>query len=362
MSAKPKAKDLNPFPQGKKNQDLLQRLNHLYQANTYLASLSRELASSTSEAGPGVTSWTKDRRAKKGGQGEDGRRDNITDALGVVVRRSNHRFRVMAKHNILSTDPALKRSFCKSCNSICIPGLNARVRVRASKIHGNKIITTCLTCSVSRTIPAAPIQGDIPAQNALAVLDTSNPNSIASSTLDEPHSQVALTIRPTSIPTSDPPNEVSPLDGINRSAKRRKLSKKPQFWRKEAALPAPPTSVETSGAPEKDIERTTKQADKCNTVVNPPVISAPPVLTSEVSRTASLEEEGAHDALLAAQVAPAKTKQLKGQKQKGQKGGKGGIAAAPLVKQDGHLVWRGEELVTGWGDPVSVQAQIAALR
>lgn len=150
MSAKPKAKDLNPFPQGKKNQDLLQRLNHLYQANTYLASLSRELASSTSEAGPGVTSWTKDRRAKKGGQGEDGRRDNITDALGVVVRRSNHRFRVMAKHNILSTyvhpnsspyraepsnlasDPALKRSFCKSCNSICIPGLNARVRVRGT--------------------------------------------------------------------------------------------------------------------------------------------------------------------------------------------------------------------------------------
>jgi hypothetical protein len=102
MSAKPKAKEANPFPQGKKNQDLLQRLNHLYQANTYLASLSRELGSSTADS-PGGSSRKKDRQARKGERAEKGGQRVRTDALGVVVRRSNHRFKVMVKHNILST-------------------------------------------------------------------------------------------------------------------------------------------------------------------------------------------------------------------------------------------------------------------
>ncbi|KAJ9100100.1 hypothetical protein QFC19_005780 [Naganishia cerealis] len=42
-----------------------------------------------------------------------------------------------------------------------------------------------------------------------------------------------------------------------------------------------------------------------------------------------------------------KQKQPKAQKQKGKNAGNGDSHG---VKQDGHHVWRGEELVTGWGD------------
>lgn len=101
MSGKPMSKDLNPFPQGKKNQDLLQRLNHLYQANTYLASLSRELGSSTAEAGPSRSGGKKGRKGLK--RQSVGDEQTNSDALGVVARRSNHRFKVMVKHNILAT-------------------------------------------------------------------------------------------------------------------------------------------------------------------------------------------------------------------------------------------------------------------
>jgi hypothetical protein len=65
-----------------------------------------------------------------------------------------------------------------------------------------------------------------------------------------------------------------------------------------------------------------------------------------------LDEENANDALPEAQVALVKQRQQKVPKQKGQKGGKGGNVASQPVKQNGHLVWRGDDLVAGWGDPV----------
>ena len=69
-----------------------------------------------------------------------------------------------------------------------------------------------------------------------------------------------------------------------------------------------------------------------------------------------LDEENANDALPEAQVAPVKQRQQKVPKQKGQKGSKGGNVASQPVKQNGHLVWRGDDLVTGWGDPVAPPA------
>jgi ribonuclease P protein subunit RPR2 len=142
MSGKSNAKEINAFPQGKKNQDLLQRLNHLYQANTYLASLANDSARTTQIPDARARSKTVEK-----GKGKDGVRKKL-DTLGGAVRKSNHRFKVMVKHNILATyasvrlisleshtkcpysDPSLKRSLCTGCNTICIPGHNARVRVK----------------------------------------------------------------------------------------------------------------------------------------------------------------------------------------------------------------------------------------
>lgn len=104
MSVKAKSKESNAFPQGKRNQDLLQRLNHLYQANTYLASVSHELArtiprvpSMECERDQVPLNRNKARKARR----RDGREKN--DALAIVARRSNERFKVMVKHNTLHT-------------------------------------------------------------------------------------------------------------------------------------------------------------------------------------------------------------------------------------------------------------------
>lgn len=232
----------------------------------------------------------------------------------------------------------------------------ASVRV-ASKIHGNKVITACLTCSTSRTIPAPPIQEAISSVEATALPDSDNSIPMEVATEDPSELQAPLSGLPAPSSTSTPPNDIPPLEGVNRAAKRRKLSKKPQFWRKEAVVPAP-LSMEKTFRPETVASWKARQLDDPDTAAVTPSAGAAPAMTiPEGNGNPSLEEEGANDARPDAEVAPAKQRQQKGQKQKGQKGGKGANAASQPVKQDGHLVWRGEELVTGWGDPVAVQQQ-----
>lgn len=48
-----------------------------------------------------------------------------------------HLFSPVQSHHILTSpysDPSVKRSFCKGCNTICIPGHNARVRVKRMRM------------------------------------------------------------------------------------------------------------------------------------------------------------------------------------------------------------------------------------
>ncbi|KAJ9125554.1 hypothetical protein QFC22_000516 [Naganishia vaughanmartiniae] len=347
MSGKPKPKETNAFPQGKRNQDLLQRLNHLYQANTYLASVSHELAGGVSPAPVGCEanetplSRNKARKARRRESREK------ADALAVVARRSNQRFKVMVKHNILHTDPSLKRSFCKGCNAICIPGLNARVRVRSSTVHGNKLITTCSTCSTTRTIPAPPTQPktDLPAV------------SMCPSQLDVIAQE-----------------EQGPSAVVDRITKRRKLVRKMPFWRKEA--PAPTDSVqEVNEAVHVDprgkpvlLDSRPKESTTINNI-NPDLPNVEAISTAShnnatTSPSHPVERFDVHASAEAvfgtpstipptapstSQVAKApKQKQTKAQKQKGKSAADGDI----LEKQDGHHIWRGEVLVTGWGDLV----------
>ncbi|KAJ9109207.1 hypothetical protein QFC21_000536 [Naganishia friedmannii] len=343
MSGKAKSKESNAFPQGKRNHDLLQRLNHLYQANTYLASVSHDLASALSSV-PSVECNSNEaplnrnqaRKARRRGGPEK------EDALAVVARRSNQRFKVMVKHNILHTDPSLKRSFCKGCNTICIPGLNARVRVKSSKVHGNKLITTCSTCSTTRTIPAPPTQ--------------TRPDPLEVS-LSQPEPDAATS------------NVKIQSDGVDRITKRQNLVGKSPFWRKEA--PAPADSVQEhkeavpvdsgSAAPLSDsIHNDSLTAKSLNS--NDPVTKVFPIplqnnksdpverfglsVTSEVVSVAATPVPTA--AMTTRQPARGpKQKQPKAQKQKGKHATDGAIHAA---KQDGHHIWRGGELVTGWGD------------
>ncbi|KAF8310059.1 RNAse P Rpr2/Rpp21/SNM1 subunit domain-containing protein [Cantharellus anzutake] len=111
------------------NKELIQRMSFLYQSTVYLGALSN--------ATP-PTSPSKRRSFS-----------NLARNQASILRS------IGAKAQI-RMDPAVKRSMCKSCNSILIPGSTCSTRIKSSPIHGNRRTTTCLNCHTSRSIPSPP--------------------------------------------------------------------------------------------------------------------------------------------------------------------------------------------------------------
>ena len=48
--------------------------------------------------------------------------------------------------------PERKQFICKNCNSLLVPGINCRVRVRAER--GTHVVVTCLECGQVKRYPA----------------------------------------------------------------------------------------------------------------------------------------------------------------------------------------------------------------
>ncbi|KAJ8518606.1 hypothetical protein ONZ45_g4362 [Pleurotus djamor] len=122
-----KSKDEAPNPQAVVNRDIIQRMNFLYQASGYLASINQlsrpDVSKSESKA------KTKPR----------------LDASHIS-----------SDYIEMMKDPAVKRTICKGCNSLLRPGITASVRVRTLPSHGHALTYTCKACKTSRMIPAPP--------------------------------------------------------------------------------------------------------------------------------------------------------------------------------------------------------------
>lgn len=54
-------------------------------------------------------------------------------------------FRNVAKKACVRAEPELKRTLCKGCNAVLVPGKNARVRLK--KKPTSRLIVTCLSCA-----------------------------------------------------------------------------------------------------------------------------------------------------------------------------------------------------------------------
>jgi len=67
--------------------------------------------------------------------------------------------RAIARKSVLRIDPNVKRTLCRTCNAVLIPGVTSSVRIKPSGSHVHRIRTTCLACGVHRTIPCPPLQG-----------------------------------------------------------------------------------------------------------------------------------------------------------------------------------------------------------
>lgn len=170
--------------------------------------------------------------------------------------------------------------------------------------------------------------------------------------------------------------EKNQAGGVHRIEKRYKLASKTPFWRKEApAPPGPAQDVKQAVSGDSGTSHALSDSGRNDSVstenINPDALAAEAVSTASLDNNTAFQPHVVDSSdvpaiseavsLTSAAVpstgtdtskstrAP-KQKQTKAQKQKGKNAAEGD---APGMRQDGHHIWRGEELVTGWGDPTA---------
>ncbi|PBK74610.1 Rpr2-domain-containing protein [Armillaria solidipes] len=122
-----KSKDETPNANSVPNKDIIQRLNFLYQASVYLN---------------GVPSQSPPRR----------KRVTTSDLSRSYVSS----MKIVGQKTVVKMDPSVKRTICKGCNTILVPGSTVTIRANKSPSHGHLMVYTCTQCKTTRRIPAPP--------------------------------------------------------------------------------------------------------------------------------------------------------------------------------------------------------------
>ncbi|MBW0552461.1 hypothetical protein O181_092176 [Austropuccinia psidii MF-1] len=150
-----------PNPNSVPNRDVLQRLNFLHQAANYLATVTRDVSVRQANRAPNEAERFKKLRGRK-------KRFRMVDSKDLsfhglanlpligLSRTLTKTMKVVSKKAVVRMDPTVKRTICRSCHLLLIPGQTATTRVLASRPHVHKVATTCLACSHRRTIPHPP--------------------------------------------------------------------------------------------------------------------------------------------------------------------------------------------------------------
>ncbi|EDR11615.1 uncharacterized protein LACBIDRAFT_314015 [Laccaria bicolor S238N-H82] len=162
-----KQKDDVPNINSVANRDIIQRLNFMYQASVYLQSLSTSASTSSTssadsmdqsgvppcEASGSITEPSSPQKSAKGKRRRViGRKKTVND----LARSYVHALKVVGQKTTVKMDPSIKRTLCKGCNVVLVPGSTAFVRVKRSSSHGHSVVYTCTGCKTSRRIPAPP--------------------------------------------------------------------------------------------------------------------------------------------------------------------------------------------------------------
>ncbi|KAF5383494.1 hypothetical protein D9757_006096 [Collybiopsis confluens] len=149
-----KQKNEIPNPSSVSNRDVIQRLNFLYQASVYLntvhCSTSQLPPSSSSSLSSAPDDPTTNQKKK-------GKEKKKTVGLGDLSRSYIGTMKSVGTKTTVQLDPSVKRTLCKRCNTVLIPGSTASVRTKKSPSHGHFMVYTCGVCKHSVRIPAAPI-------------------------------------------------------------------------------------------------------------------------------------------------------------------------------------------------------------
>ncbi|KAJ3539982.1 hypothetical protein NM688_g6291 [Phlebia brevispora] len=134
-----KNKDEVPNPNSVANRDILQRMNFLYQASQLLGSMGQ----AEDKQRPIPKHVLRDAQKKK--------------ALRRKQNKLRHPTTIADLSRSYVRDPAVKRTLCKGCDVVLVPGVTALVRIHASESHGHEVLYICTACHTSRRVPAPPI-------------------------------------------------------------------------------------------------------------------------------------------------------------------------------------------------------------
>ncbi|PBK70677.1 hypothetical protein ARMSODRAFT_89527 [Armillaria solidipes] len=73
--------------------------------------------------------------------------------------------KIVGQKTVVKMDPSVKRTICKGCNTILVPG---SIRAKSAHIsifnavespsHGHLMVYTCTHCKTTRRIPAQPVE------------------------------------------------------------------------------------------------------------------------------------------------------------------------------------------------------------
>ncbi|KIK69088.1 hypothetical protein GYMLUDRAFT_214065 [Collybiopsis luxurians FD-317 M1] len=151
-----------PNPSSVSNQDVIQRLNFLYQASVYLNNIHSTTTFSKSESTLSLPANNQDDSQSKT---MNKRRKKIVK-LNDLSRNYIETLKTVGTRTTVQLDPSVKRTLCKACNTVLIPGSTASIRTKRLPSHGHVMVYTCMTCKHSLRIPAAPILA--PGQEAQA--------------------------------------------------------------------------------------------------------------------------------------------------------------------------------------------------
>lgn len=147
---------------------MLQRLNYLHQAAHYFATTSHPLPSSQDAQ---RLDAKRDTIGSKHASGSSSKRTHdqrpqslLTTPIQPVLhapmsglsRVMSTSMKAVARKAVVRMDPSVKRSICRSCNLLLLPGHTSVVRLRPSQTHARRVSTVCLSCKHSRAIPQPP--------------------------------------------------------------------------------------------------------------------------------------------------------------------------------------------------------------
>jgi ribonuclease P protein subunit RPR2 len=149
-----------PAAQSVPNRDVIQRLSYSYQASAFIASIA-----STSGIKNTPTSLHQDQnqpQSQNQPQNQNRqtrRRDRRVTTVNThdIGRRWAQEIKNAAKKATVRLDPSIKRTLCKTCSSILMPGYNVSIRIKPSKSHKHHVRYTCNTCTTHLRIPAPRI-------------------------------------------------------------------------------------------------------------------------------------------------------------------------------------------------------------